>query len=70
MVFISIQRTSEGGRLARQSRETPTAHLYVRQLLQLGQSRQFHELAFHQFQHDRLLRMQPVLRLLIHQRPW
>ena len=40
------------------------------QLLQLDQTRQFDELAFHQFQHDRLLRVQPVLRLHKHQRPW
>ena len=37
---------------------TPVLHLYVHQLLQLGESRQSDELTFHQFQHDRFLCMQ------------
>jgi hypothetical protein len=46
---------------------TPVLHLYVYQLLQLGESRQSDALTLHQFQHDRFLRVQPVLCLLIYQ---
>ena len=59
----------EAGRSLPDPRRTrrPVLHLYVYQLLQLGESRQSDALTLHQFQHDRFLRVQPVLRLLIYQ---
>src|ERR1039457_5537208 len=42
--------------------------LHVRQIAQFGQVGQFHELTFHSFEHDGLLRVQAVLRLLKYQR--
>ncbi len=42
----------------------PTASLHVRQLAEFCKVWKFHEFAFHQFEHDGLLRMQSIFGLL------